>query len=271
MWKLSVAEKSELEKLVKIIKEGQKTFFAVGQSVVRIHDQKLWRESAETFEDFCLKTFGWTANYARRIKNSYVVVEELAKQNVPIGTLSTESQTRAIAQVPKSDRVETLRQALKSGKPLTAKLITETHAKTNTNPVPSEPSRNGSASKTDAVPEVLDSTHYPIPPHPLEYWNRRGELDSLIQKGKEIKSAVARALEKDDRLFSAEIRNTFLSDIGDVISQLLAAVPYAVCPYCQGKLVKDCTFCKQRGIVGEMMYKTVPPELKKVRDAITRK
>jgi hypothetical protein len=123
----------------------------------------------------------------------------------------------------------------------------------------------------DSILELRDKTGFLLTQNALKYWNRSEEVESCLDSAKSIRKVVAEALEKDDRLFSADIRNTFLTEIDNIIIQLKACVPYAVCPYCQGKLSEKCTFCKQRGIVGEHLYHAIPPELKKIREAASKK
>jgi DnaJ-class molecular chaperone len=54
--------------------------------------------------------------------------------------------------------------------------------------------------------------------------------------------------------------------IEQAIATTRAAIPYAVCPTCQGKDVKGCTICNGRGFISEFRYKTcIPEEIKALR------
>jgi hypothetical protein len=135
----------------------------------------------------------------------------------------------------------------------------------------SEDSKNGTPKPAAAENDVeKDATGYPMAPAAKKFWDRRHEVDVFIEALRAVRHWVTQALEHDDRLVSAEIRNTFLIDIGNVITQLECALPYAVCPYCQGKLPDKCQFCAQRGIVSKFRLKAAPAEVMKVREKMCK-
>lgn len=145
----------------------------------------------------------------------------------------------------------------------------------NPNPVPSRPASNGSSHQADALPVHRDETGYPIPEGILSLWQRRCEVTVLLEQLDSIKKRVSAALaegkEKERDPIFAEVRNTILTDFANLKMQINRAVPYAVCPYCQGKLTDNCTFCSHRGFVSESLFRTISEDLKKIRAVASKK
>ena len=120
---LPVEEQTELARLESVIERGKETFIEVGTALCRIRDARLYRATNGSFQCYCEARWNFSRVQAHRLIEAANVVALL-----PIGNTSqitNEAQARALARVPEELRVEVLEAAVKSGKPITAKTITE--------------------------------------------------------------------------------------------------------------------------------------------------
>lgn len=268
MNKLTIFELGRLTKLEKVIEAGRRTFTEVGDSLLEIKETHLWREKYESFDDYCEKKWGWGRKRANQLISASVVVKGLTKETATI--VATESQVRALSKVPAEKRVEVLEKARESGKPITAKVITETHEnkEKDSNLVLPGGRPNAGGDKADPV---LDETGYPIPEKAMVFWQRRIEVQVCINNASTIKEAVERAWHdgKDpDPLFfgKGKLTQNIITDLQALVRHLKSSLPYAVCPYCQGKLVEKCAMCSRTGMISQSQMAAVPEELRKVRE-----
>jgi hypothetical protein len=117
-----------------------------------------------------------------------------------------------------------------------------------------------------------DDTDYPIPEKAMVYWSRSPEVEELLSYLTTMKSRVKKAHTDKDIMYSECNTNSLLLDIERVYSRMKLALPYAVCPYCQGKLPEKCKFCFGRGVISKFKYDSgTPEELKKVRSTSCKK
>ena len=133
----------------------------------------------------------------------------------------------------------------------------------------------GAVEKTEIVSGYgKDSTGYPITEKSSVYWDRRSEVESLLAGLSAIcrQINVARGSEESGReadlLFAECNFNALEADFDRITTNLQLALPYAVCPSCQGQTVDKCRMCSGRGIISKFKFDTqVPAELKKIRKA----
>src|SRR5208282_5209939 len=110
---------------------------------------------------------------------------------------------------------------------------------------------------------LVDAIGCPIPAKSLKCWDRQGEIKCLPQSLSEIKCTVEKGI-KSDPLY-IEVGNSTVAFMGTVREGIKMALPYAVCPTCNGQLVEKCTLCRGRGVVSEIRYNTVPLEIRNMR------
>ncbi len=165
--------------------------------------------------------------------------------------IETESQVRALAGIAAEQHAEVFERASRSGRP-TARRIAE------------------EAGKEGPVID-LDETGYPVPERALKYWKMREEMQELLGLISAARSAI-RKENQEDRIF-VEIRlQEIVAILNDAYRQFALAVPYAVCPTCQGRAPDTCRLCTGRGVISKFRYDTcVPSDLKAVRDKATKK
>jgi hypothetical protein len=126
--RLSETEFNDLENCEKIIAKGLNTFVEVGNSLKKIHDEKLYREDYFTFDEYCKERWDFTDRYARNLISGSEVNENLKSGTiVPKILPQTESQARPLAKVknPELQRQAwgKVEEAIETGKTLTAKLV----------------------------------------------------------------------------------------------------------------------------------------------------
>lgn len=116
-----VASLSDLEA---VIKRGLGTFVEVGEALMTIRDDRLYRQQHDTFEAYCRERWGFGRTYAHRVIEAAEVTSMLPIGNRP----ATESQARALR--PVKDEPDAMADAMQraadatDGKP-TAEAIAE--------------------------------------------------------------------------------------------------------------------------------------------------
>ena len=100
MNELSVVEVQRLEALESVIDAGMQTFVHVGNALLEIRDNRLYRRTHRTFEEYCRERWEFSSSRARRLIDAAEVVENL--KSVPMGTLlpSVERQARPLTSLP---------------------------------------------------------------------------------------------------------------------------------------------------------------------------
>ena len=63
---LTRPESMKLVDLEMTIEEGLATFVAVGASLAMIREQRLYRDTHNTFDEYCQERWGWTASRSRQ-------------------------------------------------------------------------------------------------------------------------------------------------------------------------------------------------------------
>ncbi len=106
---------------------------------------------------------------------------------------------------------------------------------------------------------ILDKVGVPIPPQVLPYFERSQEVQDGLTMISRLKGAMRKAMESEDPLYAEVNFNRIEVNLRDAYETLALAMPYAVCPFCQGKLNSTCRACKRRGFVSEFLWKTVVP------------
>ena len=124
-------------------------------------------------------------------------------------------------------------------------------------------------SKAAVIKSVLsDCTGYPVPEKAQIVWGRKAESEHLSGLLREVRLDISRRREAKDILF-AEVNMTALElEILACESRLNRAIPYAVCPMCQGKLPENCTCCGGRGVISKFKFENGVPEDVKMSRAV---
>ena len=85
-----------------------------------MRDDRLYRDTYDTFENYCQSKWGWGRNYANKLIAASEAVEGLPKR---LGTkVPNPTAARAVAEVPEADRAAVVTEAAKDGPVTTAKI-----------------------------------------------------------------------------------------------------------------------------------------------------
>ena len=133
------------------------------------------------------------------------------------------------------------------------------------NPAPSVRAKN-------TPPVETDDTGYPIPEKAMVFWERAGEVDSILGMVSGIKGRITKAQSDKDPLYAEVNFSGILADLDKLYSGVKLALPYATCIVCQGKLPEKCKMCSGRGVISQFRWKTcVPKEFKEMRERMVKK
>lgn len=262
MTKLTIKQQDRLDECELVITEHEQGFLAVADALSEIRDEKLWEAQYVSFEAYCQERWGWTSRRARQIIQSAETVRQIeAKIEGKTGVgqsmskvgnaVSGLSQRAALelSRIEPEKQIEALRATIVNGETPTAPAIKEAAAaiKEAAKPKPEEPDI------------ILDGTGCPIPEKRLAMWNRRDEVQKILTAVSNLRGTVqgledAKKTGVSDPLYeSTDLQGTVLK-LANVYQSLHEAMPYAVCPDCQGHRSETCMSCKGRAFVSKYYW-----------------
>jgi len=108
---LTKIETTKLEECELVIERGLATFYEVGNALMAIRDDRLYRAAHGTFEEYCRERWGFERRQAYRLIDAAAVVENLC----PMGHIpATERQAREIARVEPAQQREVWQAAVET-------------------------------------------------------------------------------------------------------------------------------------------------------------
>lgn len=259
---LQPPERDRYELLKKQVKENEDAMWKWANALAEIKARKLYREDHETFEAFCEAELHWTRQHATKFLGAAVIVAQLpAPERKKVVSVNA---ANALKRVPPAMRPAVVNAAAKSsgGKPVTEKQVRAATPKSATPP----PRKAREAKSKPAA--VKDGTGMVIPESLHSLWHRRTEANELVTYLSAIRGKVNRVddQEKPDALFAEVNFGALKAALDQAFQHLCVAVPFAVCPTCQGKVPENCGTCKGRGFVSEFFWKhCVAEEVREMR------
>lgn len=269
MNKLALVELADLKKLEKIIAAGEKTFIEVGVALTTIREKRLYREGYETFDEYCQKRWGWTRQRASQLilaasaSQGSAALSTMVDKHQSSGTqvvrsiapaVPTERAIREFRSVPPEKREEVVKHITKSNGVVTAPAI-----------------KKAALEVIGGPPDRLDETGMIVPLKLVPLWDRGREMEDIMRMISCVKSVIKEAQDKNDILWRGFNFSRMMLELGQLRHNIDVYRPYAVCPYCSGKLASSYTHCKTRGFVGKMFWnQCVPLEMKKIREKATK-
>lgn len=273
MQEVTQTERAEYTTLKKVVTDNWVATLDCFHAAHRIREEKLYRVEYETWDEFCEKTLGFSRQHVNRLISA-AQLEELAKvKTEPMGSktqadsmpITNERQARELLKVSPEKRAEVLAKAAAEG-PVTAASIAQAAAPKPTPPAPK--------------PIIeLDGTGFEIPVKCLDIWNRTPEVRKLLNAVSLLRTSLRAAQEADDPLWrpvaskaTATTWTQLLANLDKAYAAISLAVPYAVCPTCQGHLRATCSTCQGRGFVSEFYYKNAfDSDARRLRETQCRK
>jgi hypothetical protein len=145
------------------IERGLTTFVEVGEALLAIRDERLYRDSHGTFEEYCRERWGFSDSRARQLIGAAQTVTNVTAAGLPAP--SNEAQARELSRIPEEDRADVWAKAVEQtgGKP-TAAAVRDAYrpAPASTEPQPSvKPERPAPAAEFLPAPE-------PVAPHQFQ-------------------------------------------------------------------------------------------------------
>ena len=111
---ITLDERSRLYQCEEIIERGLNTFVDVGNALLDIRDNRLYRQEYHTFEDYCKERWNLKQSQAYRLMDSAKVIDNL--KSSPIGELfpATESQARPLTSLEPKEQVEAWKRVIET-------------------------------------------------------------------------------------------------------------------------------------------------------------
>lgn len=161
--KLTKAEVQHLADLEQTIEKGLKTFMEVGEALLEIRDQRLYRKHYKSFDEYCHLKWKFTARQANRLIGAGEVVENLKRDQLvslgPIAIPENEAQARPLTELTPSKQIEAARiAATKAHKP-TAKEFKEAAQEVKEKPHVAKPENSKNVigkAKMESLIEIID-------------------------------------------------------------------------------------------------------------------
>ena len=187
---LNSAEANALAYNERRVSEGLERFRDVGLALASIRDNRLYRATHATFEDYCRERWHWSRQRAHQMIECAEVAASLPTDCQPL--VDNERQARELAKVEPEKRAEVLALAAQAG-PVTAKAIKQ--AAQAVEPEPVQVVREDSETRayrvslkikalTDAVKETLASlnpTHGEMVQAACAFRKLANDLDKAAQ------------------------------------------------------------------------------------------
>ena len=121
-------------------------------------------------------------------------------------------------------------------------------------------------------PHGRDAVERVIPDVCSEVFGRAHEAKRLLAAVSEVRVALRRAVQAHDPLYAEVNASAVLAELDRAYDLLAVAVPYAVCPSCQGNAqLTGCRLCSGRGAISRFKWDTCVPEETKRRIGGLRK
>ncbi len=121
------------------------------------------------------------------------------------------------------------------------------------------PTRQGPPQRRTAPaddPAMTDGRGREIPPELAEIWNRRKEISDLARQVGQVRTALKAAQAGNDPLWAEINHSSVQAYLDRIYAEIAAAMPWCVCPMCQGI---GCRACKGRGLLGKTRFEAVVP------------
>lgn len=242
-----------LAQLKNIVSRNLSATIDAGRALKEIKDRELWKEEgAQSFQQFCIDNWGVSKQRAYQLMDSADIVAQLPPEQST--AVDSERAARELKKAPPEARAEIVKQVQAKG------AVTGPAVK--------------KAVKEATAPKLFDRTGFEIPqPSPASTtWLRMDEIQEMLTALSKIKGRVERGCSpgnpKDADPVYTEINfSAFINDLQSTYALLKVALPYAVCPTCQGRVLSPCTTCNGRGMISEFYWKhKVPEKTKEIRE-----
>jgi hypothetical protein len=105
------AERRRLADLEQAVERGLQTFHEVGSALLEIRDERLYRETHKTFEDYCRERFGFSGSRGRQLIAATRTVTAVTERGLPAPKSEREARELARQLRAEADRLDGGRKA----------------------------------------------------------------------------------------------------------------------------------------------------------------
>lgn len=257
----------DFERIEQEIEQDQAAFLRVADNLIEVRDRQLYGIVSESFEDYVKTRWGWSRQRAYQLIRAKEVVQSLPEECKQV--VYTEAQARALAPVPPKRRMRVILDAQKAapnGVPNARHIAEAAQRAAPPSPPP--------AQKPEVKDVLLDKTGWQVPDDLVPLFERAPEVTEYLRQLSAMRGMLKRVQENKDVLWAPVNFSSAGMDIDRVYAELKQAVPWVVCPSCQGR--KDtrshCGTCKGRGVISQFLWdNAIPEELKAVRQKSCKK
>lgn len=264
--KLSKHDAERYALLKDVLRDGMVVCFAVGAAMREIKERQFYvADGHETWEAFCDAEYGWTKRYCNQLMVSAEAINGLPPSLRKL--ITSNKAAIEIAKIPEALRLAVVTTATDGGKRSpTAKDVKKASPPLPARKKPTPPRMPPRAKEEPKEQPFLDETGIDVPVEVRDLWRREDEPRQLLNWISSIRTKLASVMENGDSLFAEVDLTDDLSKLDLVFADIKRAVPYAVCPTCQGKMAKGCLLCKGRGFLSKYSWDhLVPQEMKDLR------
>lgn len=190
-----------------VIESGLKTFCQVGRALAQVRDERLYRATHETFEDYCRERWDMARASAYQFIDAAAVTSNLSANGGQI-LPDSERVTRPLTSLPPEEQSPAWERAVHSagGKQPTAKQVKQAVAKVTGRPAPP------TVVRSDA-PACEDESQEPYEP---EHGTPRDALASIRFEtpGEDVKAGKPEAIHDwPSKTIPANLRGEFVKDV----------------------------------------------------------
>lgn len=227
--------RKEHEELCKLFDSELKRFMSHDETLRRIRDLEIYKETHKTFESFVQSRFGIEKSHAYRLISAAEVKQNLSPIGDKIELPKTESQYREVAKAPPEKQAEVVIK------------VAEKAAEENRQPT----AKDYKEAVKQVVGELVDEgeSEEPKPP-PVETHHPKqmagplmAHVKTLVQMLNDLKK---RAAERGGEWIDVQAISMQISALK---YSLKSSIYFADCPSCKGN---RCEKCKQTGFLPEL-------------------
>lgn len=131
--------------------------------------------------------------------------------------------------------------------------------------------RERPATRTKKAKAIVDKLGMPIPEAVQQYWIRGEEPKVMIDVVTDIMKKIKEFKDNGDVMYGELNHTGILADLEKARRSMATAVPYVVCTQCGGHPETQrngCRLCLGRGLISEFRWKTVPEEIRAMRERL---
>lgn len=191
------------------IERGVRSYIEAGEALRTIRDDRLYRETHGTFEDYCRERWGWERRRAYQLIEAADVVQNFAQLDAPIP--ANDAQARELVGLPAETAAQIMRTAAETGQTVTARVIRETRVQIT---APKE--------TTKETPMTAAPSRLAIP-QPPRYGGSRPKHAQVIGNALTTTSGICAALDEISELdgsLTAEKAASYADDLSTILRSL---------------------------------------------------